>query len=311
MSPAAHRLGVLAASCAAFLAAGCSASFWDRSACGAPPTACAPCAPAAPAPGPRYAGVSAPTPRETPGAPLALAPEPLPAEAPPPAAPTDDAPLSILPAEIEMLARVNRVREVHDLRPLAPDARLFRAAKDHSWEQARHGFMGHGSPDPERRTLTQRVRLAGFDGSAFGEVVAWGYPSLGAVVEGWMNSPDHRRILLDPELTVAGFGQVGEYWTGNLGAPRRSLPLAEAPNYARGGRTLDPAAGPAAARALPAPYQAAARPAPAAPAPAPRAVPPAAVPAPSVRAPAAAVPPAPRAAPLAPAPAPRGPILPG
>ena len=31
---------------------------------------------------------------------------------------------------------------------------------DHSLEQQRHGYMGHGSPDPNRRTLLQRMQIA-------------------------------------------------------------------------------------------------------------------------------------------------------
>ena len=120
-----------------------------------------------------------------------------------------------------MLEQVNRVRAQHSLRSLRFHPTLWIAARDHSIEQDRHRYMGHGSPDPSRRELTQRMALAGYRGSVFAEVVAWGYPDVASVVEGWMNSADHRRILLDPELTEAGFSRVGEYWTGNFGAPRR------------------------------------------------------------------------------------------
>ena len=121
--------------------------------------------------------------------------------------------------EMALLEHVNRVRAQHVLRPLRFHTLLWVAARDHSAEQQRHGYMGHGSPDPSRRRLAQRIQQAGYVGRVFAEVVAWGYPDTASVVEGWMNSPDHRRILLDPELTEAGFSRVGEYWTGNLGTP--------------------------------------------------------------------------------------------
>ena len=120
-----------------------------------------------------------------------------------------------------VLDRVNRIRAQHGLRAVRFQSNLWIAARDHSAEQKRHGYMGHGSPDPNRRSLAQRMGQAGYGGRVFAEVVAWGYSDTAAVVEGWMNSPDHRRILLDPELTEAGFSRVGEYWTGNMGAPSR------------------------------------------------------------------------------------------
>jgi hypothetical protein len=121
--------------------------------------------------------------------------------------------------DIAALTAVNRIRRSQGLRELQFDARLFAAARDHSMEQARHGYMGHDSPDPARRTLAQRMAAAGYVGTVFAEVVGWGYQDAGGVVEGWMNSRDHREILIDPELTEAGFSRIGDYWTGNFGTP--------------------------------------------------------------------------------------------
>lgn len=284
--------GALWVLCAAALsAAGCGSAPLRDCACAPAPSAAAPCDPLSP-------GVLA----QAYGEPRAPACAPA---RPSEVSPTVSADLR----EQEMLSLVNRVRSTHDLRPLAPDEQLWKAAKDHSWEQARYGYMGHDSPDPARRTLIQRTRLAGFEGSAVGEVVAWGYTSQQAVLEGWMNSPGHRRILLDPELTLAGFGQVGEYWTGNLGAPRRGLPLAQAPDYARtqgsartpAARTPDVPALPAPARAAPAPQPRVAPVAPSEIQRPPAAAPP--VPAAPVRRPAGAVPVNPQPAPTRVAPA--------
>lgn len=119
-----------------------------------------------------------------------------------------------------MLDQVNRIRASRGLGALTWDGQLFRAAQAHSDEQYRFGYMGHSSPDPSRKSLIQRMRISGYDGTVFGEVVAWGYTSPDAVVQGWMNSRDHRAILVDPELKQVGFSRIGEYWTGNFGTPR-------------------------------------------------------------------------------------------
>jgi hypothetical protein len=183
--------------------------------------------------------------------------------------------------ELDVLARVNRVRAVQDLRPLGFQPVLWNAARAHSEEQHRHGYMGHGSPDPARNTLSQRMAQAGYDGRVYAEVVAWGYPDTAAVVEGWMNSPEHRRILLDPDLGEAGFSRVGAYWTGNFGgaARVRSAALLRSPVADRDASSLRPppavrvpAARPHAAPLAPPAVWAPARPAqvaPRAPAPAP------------------------------------------
>ena len=197
----------------------------------------------------------------------------------PPATPPHSAYAQAASAEeMEVLGYVNAIRRQQNLRPLNFQPDLFVAARDHSREQQRHGYMGHGSPDPQRKRLSQRMAQAGYQGRVFAEVVAWGYPDTRSVVDGWMNSPDHRRILVDPELTEAGFSRVGAYWTGNFGAPRRTaVAKTYAPRTARPPAAFVPRATP---RAVP-------QPAPRAiPAPAPRPAPtPRAAPRPSTRAP--------------------------
>jgi hypothetical protein len=129
-----------------------------------------------------------------------------------------------------VLARVNQIRRSRGLRSLTWNGQLHTAAYEHSQEQQTHGYMGHGSPDPARDQLGERIQLAGYDGSAWAEVVAWGYRDVNGVVQGWMDSPPHRKILIDPELTQAAFSRAGLYWTGNFGTPRRRPATRRAPS---------------------------------------------------------------------------------
>lgn len=113
------------------------------------------------------------------------------------------------------------MRAARGLAPFRWSDDLFRAARDHSAEQARHGYMGHGSPDPSRDDLADRLRLADCGAlRAWAEVVAFGYEGPMSVVDGWMNSKGHRKILLDPKLEEAGFARVGDYFTGNFATRR-------------------------------------------------------------------------------------------
>ena len=132
--------------------------------------------------------------------------------------------------DLRVLERVNQIRRSRGLRALTWNSQLHVAAYEHSLEQQTHGYMGHGSPDPARDQLGERIALAGYVGSAWAEVVAWGYRDVNGVVQGWMDSPPHRKILVDPELTEAAFSRAGLYWTGNFGTPRRRPAARRAPS---------------------------------------------------------------------------------
>ena len=209
----------------------CSQSFWER---------------------PRVAGqvqpspyASAPAPRVVPPAASTLPPPQVrPSQTPPPAY-AQPAPVQVPTAtsgntgaqEQQVLQHVNQIRRSQGLRPLAWNDTLHACARAHSEEQCRYGYMGHESPDPSRRTLVQRMHLAGYQGQMYGEVVAWGYDDAQSVVEGWMNSREHRAILVDDEMTEAAFSRVGQYWTGNFGTPRI------APSARYGPPAMPPSAG--------------------------------------------------------------------
>ena len=123
-----------------------------------------------------------------------------------------------------MFEGANRMRAQHGLRALRWNDRLYRAARDHSAEQARYGYMGHGSPDPGRDDLADRIRIAGYGAARqWAEVVAWGYEGAESVTVGWMNSKGHRAILLDGGLEEAAFSRVGDYFTGDFGTPMRAV----------------------------------------------------------------------------------------
>jgi uncharacterized protein YkwD len=97
---------------------------------------------------------------------------------------------------------------------------LYAAARAHSEEQERFDYMGHGSPDPARDDLADRLRIAGYGPArAWAEVVARGYDGPVSVMNGWMNSRGHRKILTDPGLVEAAFARVGRSFTGNFGTP--------------------------------------------------------------------------------------------
>ncbi|MFD3328428.1 CAP domain-containing protein [Streptomyces sp. NPDC058701] len=135
-----------------------------------------------------------------------------------PAAPPDTAAPS--GAQAEVLALVNKERAAVGCPVLTLNAKLTKAAQDHSADMAANSNMSHtGSDgsDPGRR-----ITRAGYQWRTYGENVAYGYSTAAKVMEGWMNSPGHKRNILDCSYKEIGIGlaQPGHYWTQDFGAAR-------------------------------------------------------------------------------------------
>jgi uncharacterized protein YkwD len=114
---------------------------------------------------------------------------------------------------------VNEQRAAAGLRALGHDARLAKAARRYSSAMVRGGFFDHVSPSGS--TPGKRARAVGWSGQTLGETLGWGSGSLAtpsAIVEGWMNSPPHRSILLDGDFRRVGLGVASGSPDGTPGA---------------------------------------------------------------------------------------------
>jgi uncharacterized protein YkwD len=116
----------------------------------------------------------------------------------------------------EVVALTNRERGKAGCRALAVDRRLAAAAQRHSENMAEQDFFSHSSPDG--RGFVDRIRAAGHP-SPGAENIARGQTSAREVVADWMDSPGHRRNILDCGLTAigVGFDERGYYWTQDFG----------------------------------------------------------------------------------------------
>ncbi|MFD3548769.1 CAP domain-containing protein [Streptomyces sp. NPDC058655] len=123
-------------------------------------------------------------------------------------------------AQAEVLALVNQERAAAGCPALTVNAKLTKAAQDHSADMAAHGNMSHTGSDGSDPGA--RITRAGYQWRTYGENVAYGYGSAAKVMEGWMNSPGHKRNILDCSYKEIGIGlaQPGQYWTQNFGAAR-------------------------------------------------------------------------------------------
>ena len=137
-------------------------------------------------------------------------------------------------AATSLVREINRERMARELERLGEDPQLALAAQRHARDMVRRGFFSHVTPDG--RGMTARVRATGYLRNvttwALGETLAWGTgpcSTPAATVAAWMESPSHRRVMLNRRYLEVGVGVVlgvpsapasGATYTAELGFVR-------------------------------------------------------------------------------------------
>ena len=123
----------------------------------------------------------------------------------------------------QVLSLINGARTQAGLPVLTVNAQLTAAAQGHSVDLGCSDLTGHVGSDGS--TVYARITAAGYSPSYYEEIVyAGGGPQ--AAFDWWMNSPIHRRAILNPQSTDVGIGYAnvdtstyGDYFTVNFGSP--------------------------------------------------------------------------------------------
>jgi uncharacterized protein YkwD len=124
-------------------------------------------------------------------------------------APTSD---TARDAALAVVCDLNVIRAEHGLRPLRSDWRLSNGAQRMAADMASHQYFSHVTPDGRR--LVDRIAPTGYTRATsvlLAENLGWGSNELSSPLEivlGWMDSPAHRRNVLDPALRDVGVGVV-------------------------------------------------------------------------------------------------------
>jgi uncharacterized protein YkwD len=121
--------------------------------------------------------------------------------------------------ETQVVAQTNAARAKAGCKALTVSPALTKAARGHSSDQAKYGYFSHTGRNGS--TFTQRVKAAGY-APAVGENIAWGYADTKGVMTGWMNSPGHRKNILNCKAAKIGVGVARDakgtvYWTQEFG----------------------------------------------------------------------------------------------
>lgn len=120
----------------------------------------------------------------------------------------------------ELLTEINAARADHGRLPLRRSAVLTRPAHQQSAFVARTGEMAHEGPDGS--PFYVRLYRAGFPrskavGETIGIVTGCSTSASAQIVQMWLDSPPHRRILLSPRYRVVGVGVAADDDCGNTG----------------------------------------------------------------------------------------------
>lgn len=105
----------------------------------------------------------------------------------------------------ELLTLINAERTQRNIPPMSDSPALTCIAQSHTLDMVTHDYFSHY----DIRGAAPWERFAEATGAAewyVGENLAAGQSSAREVLDAWLNSPDHRRLLLEPDMRWAGIG---------------------------------------------------------------------------------------------------------
>lgn len=104
------------------------------------------------------------------------------------------------------------IRKSNGLGPLSPDSRLERAAQQQAGYMAGKRRMAHTTG--WGKDFSARVKANGIEGAA-AENIAEGRMDAARAIDMWMNSPPHRRNMLDPRFARFGLAYATDVRNGD------------------------------------------------------------------------------------------------
>jgi uncharacterized protein YkwD len=122
------------------------------------------------------------------------------------------------PAIQEFIKLVNAKRRNVGCPELKWDKQLAFVALEHSRDMVSRNFFGHNNPDG--KDLFDRLRESKVVFSGAAENIAFGPKTGRGAFEIWLNSPGHRKNMLDGRFTRHGVAYVESRWTHLLVKPR-------------------------------------------------------------------------------------------
>ena len=110
------------------------------------------------------------------------------------------------------LTNVYRAR--HEVDAVVEDFALGIVARKHSEDMVMENYFSHESPD--FGDLENRLKESQILYDSAAENIGSNYYDSAEVVHGWLNSQDHRKVLLKANFTHLGVGAFGKFYTQNF-----------------------------------------------------------------------------------------------
>jgi uncharacterized protein YkwD len=125
----------------------------------------------------------------------------------------------------EVMRLVNQARAQVGAGPVVQNDILERQATEYACQMIQFDFFDHVNP-VDGSTLGERASDFGYAFLVVGENLAAGQTTPQQAFQDWMDSPGHRRNILDPRFTELGVGvrtggTYGVYWVQEFGQPAR------------------------------------------------------------------------------------------
>ncbi len=131
----------------------------------------------------------------------------------------------------ELVAAHNKMRAEQKLPPLKANAKLTAAALGQARDMAERGKLTHEGSDGS--DPPKRIKREGYVYKECGENVAYGQETVAEVMRTWMDSPPHRKNILDDFTEMGGAVAQGKdgrkYWCVDFGRPMPAVDPVKSP----------------------------------------------------------------------------------
>ena len=118
--------------------------------------------------------------------------------------------------ERQVFELTNIYRVKHGVSEVQSESSLDIFAHRHSEELALENTYTEETETNVSENLSNRLKEASIEHKKAGENIAYSYVDAMEAVHGWLNSPEHRKVLLDKDFTHLGTGAYGNYFTQNF-----------------------------------------------------------------------------------------------
>lgn len=124
----------------------------------------------------------------------------------------------------DILAKVNALREkgcscngkkMPPAPPLKWSETLEETAFNHARDMAKRAYFSHITPDGV--DVGERVRNAGYNWAYVGENIAQGQKHFDQVLEDWIVSPVHCKLLMNPNFAETAVARFENKWVQHFG----------------------------------------------------------------------------------------------